>query len=166
MGYGKRKREQMGTYGRGGFVMVSDELRQSTAYRALTPTQRLVLIDMLRLYMRLSDFDKETLPDGFSYAFTNCHELLDERTFYDGRKRLVDVGFLERRDDLKRLTPGAPDVFSPSRRWTKYQPSDAEMARLAALEQRKQTSITRGQARKRRFMEQHPQRRKAKRNEP
>ncbi len=162
MGYNKRKQKQMGTYGTGGFLMVSDALQGSTAYRVLTPIQKLVLFDMMRLYMRLSGFDKEPLPDGFSFAFTNCRELIDETSFYDARKRLVEIGFLERRDDMKRLTPGAPDVFSASSKWMHYQPSTAEAARLRTMEQRKQRSLERGQARKRLFIEKHPQRRKGK----
>jgi len=162
MGYGKRKQKQMGTYGTGGFLMVSDTLRESTAYRALTSTQKLVLFDVMRLYMRLSRFDREPLTDGFCYAFTNCRELIDETSFYDARKRLVEIGFLERRDDMKRLTPGAPDVFSASSKWMHYQPSAAEAARLQSMEQRKQRSLERGQARKRLFIEKHPQRRKGK----
>ena len=163
MGYAKRKKnQQMGTYGRGRFLMLSDELQQSAAYRVLSPIQKLVLLDMLRLYGRLSRFDREPLPDGFSYTFKNCLEGINETSFYDARKRLVDVGFMVRRDDLKRLTPGAPDVFSASSGWMKYQPSDAESARLASSEQRKQNSLARGQARKRRFIEKHPHRRKAK----
>lgn len=162
MGHNKRRREQMGTYGTGGFLMVSDALQESTAYRVLTPVQKLVLFDAMRLYMRLSRFDREPLPDGFSFAFTNCRELVDETTFYAARKRLVDIGFLERRDELKRLTPGAPDVFSASSKWMHYQPSVAESARLRTMEQRKQRSVERGQARKRLFIEKHPQRRKGK----
>jgi len=167
MGHGKRgKKEPRGTYGRGGFVMVYDSLRQSIAYRVLTSTQKIVLFDWLRLYMRLSNFDKEPLPDGFSYAFSNCTEPVDEGTFYQARQRIADVGFFEQRNDLKRLVPGAPDVFSPSSAWMQYKPTDEEAARLDKADRRKRRSLERGQTRKSLFREKHPQRRKAKQNEP
>ena len=163
MAYSKRgRKEQRGTYGRGGFVAIADVLRQSSAYRVLTPSQKLVLFDWLRLYMRLSAFDKEPVPDGFSFSYANTIEPIDETTFYHARQRLVDVGFFEQRNDLKRLTPGAPDVFLPSTRWMHYKATDQEAERLDAVEQRKRRSLERGRSRKRRFMDQHPQRRKDK----
>ena len=57
----RRKHKGFGYYGQGKGVYVPDELRLSEAYQVLTPTQKNLLVDMLRAYLQASNFDKENI---------------------------------------------------------------------------------------------------------
>ncbi|HDP36109.1 MAG TPA: hypothetical protein ENN29_13495 [Candidatus Hydrogenedentes bacterium] len=96
------------------------------------------------------------LPQGFIFCPGDCVEVMDEVSFYSARKRLVEVGFIEKRDYLKSLVPGEPDIFSESARWKKYKPSESEMKRLERARQRGQKRVLRGRYRRNAFLRKNP----------
>lgn len=142
------------TFGDGPGVYVTNELRNSTAYKLLTPNEKLVLIDMIRRYYLKSGGDKTSLKGtGFTYIFADCMEGVDSKTFHCARRRLCEVGFFARTDNLKLIMPASPDVFEESIQWKSYVPSEMESTKLSRREGRKTALIERNKARRRGFFQ-------------
>jgi hypothetical protein len=78
--------------------------------------------------------------------------LVDDKSFHNARRRLCEIGFFERADDLKRPIPCSPDLFRASTSWMHYTPSDQEVKRLERRKRRRQAMVTRGQERRRNFI--------------
>lgn len=148
---GKRHKTR-DTFGHGRGVYLTDEIRQSAAYRVLSPTEKLVLMDFIRKYYRASSGDKTDIRGaGFAYTFQDTLETVDAKTFYRARGRICAVGFFIRDDSLKRLQAGAVDVFIPSEGWRTFTPDTEAARRMESQAARKVDYIERGKERKRQF---------------
>lgn len=147
-----KRRDIRGTFGNGRGVYLSDEMRSSAAYRALSPSEKLILADFIRKHYRVSSGDKNDIcKTGFAFTVLDTLEAVDSKTFYRARARIVAAGFFDRRPDLKKLTPASPDAFTPSTRWREYSPDAATARRIESRDGRKTDYIKRGADRKRRF---------------
>ena len=120
---------------------IYSELKESDAYRVLTPTERLVLLDMLRLYNKASAGDKEYPDGGFNYVWQVCLENVSENYFYSARTRLCDLGFFDHPPEIQEMRPAAPTRFLPSREWSKYEATASEAKTLAKRNSEKKDRI-------------------------
>ena len=130
------------TFGKGRGVYATDEMRRSVTWRSLTPAERLIALDMIRVYNGPSNGDSESIKErGFIFVYPkDLIELVSEDTFTKARERICEVGFFDKAHHLKELRPHAPNRYLPSERWRTYSPSAAER-------QRQQTKQRRGQQR-------------------
>ena len=126
------KRVRLNTYGSAAHgVFINGELRESVAYRTLTPAARLVLIDWLGRYMQKSKGDTESLcKAGITYSFSDCKENVSHKTFKTARAEIVAKGFFEYSPKLQTLIPGSRRLFTPSTAWRRYVPSPSEQKAL------------------------------------
>ena len=128
------KRRRFGTYGTGKTTPIFDELRRSEAYRILSQTQRLILLDMLRVYCRASCWDTERVPEGFRFTYEQCEERISETGFYQVMRRLLKVGFLSAPPEIQEGRPAAPRRYLPCEDWRSYEPTADERRRLRGFE--------------------------------
>lgn len=89
-------KDRLRTYSQGvkaGFYITKD-LIESKAWSVLSFAERMVLVEMLLHYSKLSWGDTRALPKG---GMTFTHKMLltsmDIKTFRNARCRLVDTGF-------------------------------------------------------------------------
>lgn len=141
MGKRKKYRTPRHTFGSGGFLRLYWNVLDSVAYRVLTPSQRLVLIDMLREYFGASSFDTDRIPDGFTYTYGQCTVDITDKTFYSAIRRIRKVGFFDRPIEIQEHRPAAPNRYVPSAAWEKYRPSDIERQKLNEFTVRKKKAI-------------------------
>ena len=139
------KRSRLATYGRAAHgVFINAELRESVAYKVLTPAARLVLIDWIGKYMQRSKGDYENLRGtGISYSFADCKENVSHKTFKTARAEIVKRGFFEQPADLQPLTPGRRRLYAPSTAWRAYQPTPGEQKRLDAAARDRRAALER-----------------------
>lgn len=142
------------TFGSGRGAYLTDEMRQSAAYRILSPTEKLVLMDFIRKHYRISSGDKTDIRSaGFAFTIADTLEAVDSKTFYRARTRICAAGFFTRDDSLKQIKPGAVDVFIPSGDWRTFSPDTGTAARMESKAARKAEYIERGKMRKRQFIQ-------------
>ena len=112
-------------YGDGYGVFVRDELRDSDAYLVLSFSARVVLIDMLRVYIKASQNEKINIRDvGFEYTFAMCRERISINSFGNSRKEVCRVGFFEMDSNLTLFS--YTNRYAPSIRWKSYKATDEE----------------------------------------
>jgi len=116
-------------------------MRLGDAYRVLTPKQKLILIDMIRIYRKVSLGDKNYPKDGFEYVWEVCEEDVSESAFYLMRQRLVDLGFFDYPPEIQRMRAGTARRFLPSREWAGYKATPSESKVLAGRNKAKKTRI-------------------------
>ena len=142
-----------GTFGAGKGVYLSDELRGSAAFQSLTSVEKWILADFVRKHYRVSGGDKTDIGHiGFPFTIKDAMELCDAKTFYRARARIVAVGFFDARPDLKKVMPGAWDMFTPSRRWRDFIPDVDAARRIQKRQARRAEYVERGASRKRDFV--------------
>ena len=147
-----KRRDIRGTFGNGRGVYLSDEMRSSAAYRALSPSEKLILADFIRKHYRVSSGDKNDIcKTGFAFTMLDTLEAVDSKTFYRARARICAAGFFSRDDSLKQMKAGAVDVFIPSSDWRTFKPDTEAARRIESQQARKAAYIERGAERKRRF---------------
>jgi len=155
---GKRKPKRLGTFGRGRGVFVTSEMRRSEAWCVLTPSHRLVLIEMLDAFNRVSSFDSvDITKTGFTFTHAACQTDVDYGTFKDARKQICRVGFFREAPELKDLTPASPTVYVTSREWEQYEASPDEAQRLQRAAKSKERRIQSGRKRKNAFLKGLPE---------
>jgi len=147
-------------YGGGRFLVASDELRDSVAYRGLEHAHKIVFLDMLRTYLKPSYGDtKDISDDGFMFAFGHCREPVSRATFYRAIHRILDVGLFEHRVDQQHpLRGGQPTVFAPTDRWRSFdrrEAGKATQADLTRMDDRKRKQLKRDSRRRQDFLERH-----------
>lgn len=136
------KGKHLGFYGNGGqFTLIYREMRVSDAYRVLTPKQKLLLNDMIRIYRKVSRGDNVYVKGGFEYVWEVCEEDVSESAFYHIRQRLVDIGFFEYPADIQTMRAGTARLFVPSRGWSSYKATPDEAKKLAKLNKSKKARI-------------------------
>ena len=133
--------EAVGHVRGGSGVYVADEMKTVDAWHMLSATERLVLLEMHRAFMRASRFDTEDISgEGFDFPQSYCRELVDDKTFQTARQKIVAVGWFDDPAELQSGKPGMPKRYAPSDRWRTYTPSPEEAAvlrrRRARLESR------------------------------
>ena len=149
-----KRHKTQGTFGSGRGVYITNALRTSLAYQALPPTGRLVLIDMIRAYNAASSGDKASIAGiGFRYTYGDCLELVDSKSFFRARRRICEHGFFIEAVDLKALKAGAPSIYLPSIKWTKYIPADDIAEKLEKRRKRKSAALQRSRDRKAAFIQ-------------
>ena len=148
-----RKRQNNGTFGRGRGVYITDELRASLAYKTLTPQERLVLLDMIRVFNKASSGDRHPIADtGIVFTLSMTIEEVDEKSFSVARRRICQRGFFSRVPELESARPGAPHIYMPDTRWRTYTPTPDEQERIQRKAARKAEALSRGSRRKREFL--------------
>lgn len=121
-----------------------DTIRGKDAYRTLLPAQKLILIDMMRVYYRASRWDTENITDtGFTFTYKQCSEDLSAHAFYDALRAIVARGWFIEAVQLQELRAGAPKKYLPSRNWENYQGTPEERARLRQKQNRKAKRLQR-----------------------
>lgn len=115
---------QLEYFGSGRYTPIHDELIKADAYKALKPTARLVLLDMIRRERRLS-YGNKHLYEGFTYTWGHCNEDVSEETFRQAVHRVVELGFFTVDPDIQEGRPGAPIRYQASRKWEQFK-LDAE----------------------------------------
>jgi len=151
MGYRKKGVQRLRFYGRSStFTGLADDLVDSDAYRALTPTQRDVLNDMLRFYRDASRYDTVDLRDvGFTYPFSLCRVMVSSRALYQEiLPALVAHGFFECPPLLREPKIASAKRNMPSRRWETYRPSAKEGEKLEKYRRKKAQQLARDKRRK------------------
>lgn len=134
-------------WGNAPFALISDELRESLAYKSLTHATKLVLFDLIGFAYKKSDGSKDSLKEGFEYTFAVCREVCSEGTFDDARKMLIERGFIECPPKLQPLIVARPAVYVPSTKWREWRDPVAEKA-IARREAAKRAGIKRDQQRR------------------
>ena len=126
-------KQRFKTYGRAHHcVLINNELRESDAYKTLTPSARLVLIDWIGRYNAKSKLDTINIKGtGFTYAYADCTEAVNESTYKAARKAIVAKGFFECPPSMQTLKPGSRHIFIPSTKWRSYKPTVVEAKVIA-----------------------------------
>lgn len=150
-------------WGSAPFTLLSDELRESIAYKSLRPVARLVLLDMIGFAYKVSDGSKDTLAEGFKYTFAVCRERCSENAFDEARKAFVERGFFECPLQLQPLSVARPAVYVPSTKWREWRDPVAEKA-IARREAAKREGIKRDQQRRTAYLTKPRQTRPQKQN--
>ena len=119
----------------------------SNAYRVLRPKQKLVLLDMIRVYRKASSGDKVYPKGGFQYVWEVCEEDVSESAFYRIRQRLVAVGFFSCPAEIQSMRAGAATRFLPSRDWTNFMAKGIEAKKLAERNRSKKKRLSAKQRR-------------------
>lgn len=147
---GKRKKlPRRGTFGSGSFIVLYEDMLSALAFRVLSPTEKLVLVDMLRIYRKASKGDTGVVLGGFNYTWSHCKTDVSERAFYKSRRRIVELGFFKvlGEDQAGRL--GESHRFSTSELWKKDERVTAEQRRkLMKSDEAKKAKLKRGRDRK------------------
>jgi len=138
-------RQRLHTYGRANHcVLINNELREADAYKALTPSARLVLIDWVARYNSKSKCDTISIKGaGFSYAFSDCLESVNESTFKAARQAILAKGFFECPEGMQTLKPGSRRIYTPSTKWRTYAPTPAEAKAIATANTSKKKALQR-----------------------
>ena len=137
------KRARLNTYGRAAHgVFINGELRESVAYKVLTPAARLVLIDWLGKYMQLSRGDTSRI-ENMSFTFSDLKENISYRTFATARAEILRRGFFREDPDQQTGIPGSRRLYAPSTKWRAYQPCPEEQKRLDAAARDRNAAVKR-----------------------
>lgn len=129
------------TFGEGAFVMVCEELKKSVAYKVLTSTQRLILLDMIRVYAKASGSGKHRIDGGFPYTFSICTENVCETSFQKGVREILKRGFFDAPATLQDDRPASAKRYVQSRKWEDYKPAKEELQKLNRYDLRKSKRI-------------------------
>jgi len=150
----KRSNSRVYDYGSGPGYYVYNELRDSEAYRVLTPAQKLIFLDMYSCFMRACNFNKSSITSsGFQYPSAMCREDVDESTFTCARTRICKVGFFRRAPHLESGRPAAPNCYLPSTNWREYKPTEIEQRRLQRRVNRRKKRHSRARERRTKFLQ-------------
>lgn len=152
MGRNRGKNRHLGFFGsEGWFTPIYQELKVTDAYRVLTPSERLILEDLIRVYLKTSNLGKEHLESGFEYTWSVCLENVWEDTLGRAKRRLLEVGFIDAPPEIQSERPGAPTRYQPSSSWRKYKPSADEANKIASYNKRRKKRIAEKNRRRSRF---------------
>ncbi|MCX5769173.1 MAG: hypothetical protein NTZ09_02690 [Candidatus Hydrogenedentes bacterium] len=99
-------------------VCLSQELIESDAYKSLEHGEHDVLIDLLRIAGCANG-------EPFFFTWGQCKIQSAEGTFNKARERFCEIGFIDRRLDLKELKSGA-DLYTVSSRWRTFKRAPRE----------------------------------------
>jgi len=132
-------------------VPLHEDLLDSPAWKALTPLQGMVLIDWYRYYVWLTKWDREPLPEGMTYTWSQCRVQISENAFRDAVKRIVVIGFFDRAPRLESSRPGSPQKYVPSKRWQSWS-DDVEAAKAKRAMGSKDNRIARQRERRTQFL--------------
>lgn len=149
-----KRHKVLGFHGTGKGVYLTNEMRESIAYLTLTSTEKLVLVDFVRMFRRASSGDTRDIRDiGFTFTMAHMLELIDHKTFYRAREKICQLGFFKRADSLKQIKACAPDVFIPSTDWKKFKPDPATEQSIRKKKEQQKTYLKRNEERKRKFIQ-------------
>jgi hypothetical protein len=145
----KQKTRPMDTFGGRYNVPVSDELRLSLAYKILTHTQKLILIDMLRVYCSASWWDTQPVnAEAFCYTYKQCTETVSDKCFHGAVRRICRVGFFDAPLEIQEQAPAAPRRYRPSTDWRRHEPTRDEKRKIYRFEANKKSRITKKKRRR------------------
>ncbi len=151
-----RKVKTRGTFGGAPFVLVSDKLLDSIAYRSLGHATARVLLEMLRVYRNSSGMDTRVIEDeGFAFTHAHCQVAVAPRTFYDSLNQIERVGFFCRPPELQPIRGMmCATRWIPSQRWRSYfseEDGQDAAARLQEREAKKADELERQSARRKAY---------------
>lgn len=136
------------------FTALGKTLRDSNAYRTLSATEKLVLVDWMRVFDSASWNDKDDLrKKGFCYTYSLCELDIPDRTFRRSKKPILVRKFFECPPLLQSGRPGDPYWFLPSRDWREYEPTAAEQEKIKQWDKRKLRTLDRDHGRRREYRE-------------
>lgn len=125
----------------GHFTPVYDSMKRTLAYRTLSPSSKLVLLDMLRVYNR--EWGKDSVAatnDGFNYTFSHCDEDVGKSTFDEAIAEIVERKFFRQRYIEY---SGKPKRFIPAEGWKSWTPDETTSRQLTRKVESKKSSIRR-----------------------
>jgi len=108
----------------GHYTPIFDSLLKSKAYKVLSFPERLVLMDMLRVYNACCGLKSQNVvhKEGFVYSYSMCFQYgITKNLFDSSRDRINEVGFFRGRKQYK-----TEDLVFPSDAWKKYIPTEKE----------------------------------------
>jgi hypothetical protein len=147
----RSKKERLGFYwgNREPFVALPNGMRDSAAWAVLSPTQQLILLDMIQVYSIASGGDRNKIDDtGFAYAYSRCTVPCSETTFREARNRFLEIGWFDAPPGIQSMIPGSPKKYVPSRKWNQYVPPPAESQRIKKSKKVKANRLMRDKKRK------------------
>lgn len=144
-----KKNKLPDTYGKGFWLQLFDDVHLSTAYKALTPLQRLILIDMIRTWARACNYAgaASVSETGIMYTYASCAEVCDEGVFYTALKAIEQKGWFCKDYSRDNPRPGKPHRHFPSTDWRNYKPTSEEGGTLRGRKLRKETTLAKGKKR-------------------
>lgn len=147
----KNKATPRYTHGSGLFVRIYRELIESRAFRVLTASEGLVLIDMILVYFQASSLDTQSLPEGFTYSYSQCRVKVSEKKFYRSVSRICEIGFFRRPIDIQEQRPAAPHWYVSSIDWINFEPTRIERLALEKKERLKKRRLAEKRRRRTNF---------------
>ncbi len=133
-------------------LRIPASMRESEAWAALTALGRVILLEMLDMYFRVSGWEKrasQIARDGFYFAWSQCRESISQNAFIAARKEILRLGFFA--SPLERKIGGAMR-FMPSAAWREYRLTEEERTRIEAARTRKTSQIAKHKDRQRKFL--------------
>jgi hypothetical protein len=126
------------------FVALSEGMRKSVAWKVLTATQRLILLEMLSVYYIVSLGNKAKIGDtGFAFTYSRCTVECSEITFRHSRERFLDIGWFKAPPMIQSTVPGSATLFAPCREWGQYEAIESEARGLKKRAKGKAARLTR-----------------------
>ncbi len=120
---------------------ICDSLKRSIAYRTLTSTEKLILLDMIRVLHRELTMSEKGIEGhenpfeyGFMYSFAVCEEDVAPSTFHLSTNILVEKGFFR---VVFVPNSGLPKIYHPIKKWLSYEPTEKENSSLKNIERKK-----------------------------
>lgn len=107
-------------------TMIHDDIKNSSAYKALSYVARLTLFDMFRMY-KDKCFDKKygvdkVFKDGFQYTVECNKDGLDKTTFHEAINEIVEKRFF--RVNVQSVKGGILKRYIPTNEWKWYRDTD------------------------------------------
>lgn len=152
----KEKDKGLDTYGTGYPTPLRKEVLESVAYKVLAPTEKLILADMLRAYFRRTHWDKVPLPDGMTFTWTQCQEIVSENSFQSAVRRICRNGFFSAPPEIQERRPCAPRRYGATTKWRDYKATEQEAKRLSRHLESKTVRTTAKRQRRNKFRENLP----------
>ena len=150
----KKTKPLLGYVGRSKFyARIHDDLYDSPAFRTLPAKTQLVLIDMIRVYFKVSSSDTRRLDgEGLFYTYEQCQVEVSSKYLYGTALPLIQAhGFFRFAPELKSLRPGSPKPYLPSRDWETYKPTDEAAKQGREFQLKKEHSLWRDKQRRTKF---------------
>ncbi len=135
---------------------IAESILASKAYAVLNTSARDVLLDWLRHYFRVSNWEKN--PEKYHrYTWAICRARVAENTFHKNRSEILRVGFFDAPPEIQGNDPARAILFTPSSAWENYTMTPDETRNQQRQARYKAARIAKHKSRRRNFLEKmHP----------
>ena len=128
-------------FGQGKFTQITFELKESVAYLTLTSSEKLILLDMIRVYSQETHAGHRPVPQGFPYTWRMCKENLSEPTFQKGVRNVCEKGFFEKPLSIQDHRSATATRYISSIDWEKYDLTETEERKLNSYSCKKENRL-------------------------